>query len=1497
MKPRTFRRVVLLGSLGGIVLILAFGYFVFRPWQNERQREAMRTEGLAAYDAGDYLVAERLLGRYKNNAENPDAEIFLKHARAREICEVTDGGHIAVAIDSYREYLRRVPDDVDAKLSLLPLMNYRGMYIEAEALANELLNEHNVKDIEVLEELTFAMRQQEKDEELIEPYLRAKYDHPDANFSHVRDYLTYLSATGREAESNELLDARAEANPDSIDIQILLLYRQALNEELDNQTARDEFASLIGLDPETLTWHDDAPDLSASAAWFVSKVLNAIGQPTLSAFTQARAASQTGELVNTVWAARRMYWAEMDEQLNALRVETEHGELDPDLLGYQYLSAVREGDVEAANGIEQQLRENKYDRRAPAWVAYIDGVRASESSDFVETRLQLNNALEWYPAEPTFRMRMGEQHISEQRFQEAIQEWDLANQIVNGSTDAQDRFSNMGWAEPLIRIIDAYSEQNRLAEATDYIDELEWVGLFDYSIRAQVFNYKVLLAQRGEMPYEMGQRFITEWRNQRDTFNPQERFVFAPPVATIFASLGETELAREEINFGLDRAGDDQISLLVKQDLLAIDDIYRLGVASSRGMETSTIAGRSTTSALRNATQIYDRIGNLQAGIEIIEQARANANPNDLAAWDLVLIGFVDEHDPDRAVPMWNKLLEESPNDITLLYNVIESKAIGRDLTQVDQLIDRVVTITASEGKALPPRLRLARANAMVSDPDRITKTTRENALAIVRSVVAGDANYTKARNMLGRLLALPPAPGLPENERYTPDYAGAIEQYRTLARQLSGRRAYVYLIESFDLAYRRLDDRQLARTILDEYLAMFGDDPSALPEAAIRYENLGDDDQAAALYEELINKTGASAAMLSLAELRLKQGESGAARSLLQQVSEKLELNAPNVLNLAGLYMRTGNQPEAELIAGSGEQFGLSAAEARLVHAQFAELYLTPERELEILQSAIDSSPDSVVAWKQIIRRNIELGNLEQARELYARAVQSVDEDVELERLGVLSRGAPQSAEEMLTLPGVQDSPLQRRAIERVVAYDNLPDSSSAQSRAAMLRELIEEFPQVPVVQSFAVDRLRLLQTDPMVIAQIADAALRNAPSDTGIMQVAGEAYLRSNQPEKAIQVVDLWRTNSLETTIVANAIRARSLIQTDQLEKAQSELEPFVDQAFRNADQPISLEVLDAFSYIRLSLGEDPAVTADRLLPLIKDNRDARTRIWLNLASSVVGDADAAAQWIETAASFSDDNDQLWIANAWVKLAQSHVSRASEFAQNALTILRPIMEGDDESATQAYRVAASAHLAIARSTDAPGDKSASYVRAVDRAVDAADANPQNILALLEAARYANEGELHERTIELYQRVLGMDFNNDALNAMASNNLAMSMVRAEQATYNRERVLELVNASTRLQPNVGSYWGTRGWVELKLDLLADARNSFNETIRLEPESAEGWVGLLIVTREMGEDFIQESETAYERVRRFSESRELNDELLGLLEEYGIENLASAQAP
>ncbi len=790
MKPRTFRRVVLLGSLGGIVLLLLFGYFVVRPWQNHRQLEAMRTDGLAAFDAGDLHTAEKLLGRYKNNAENPDAEVFLKHARAREKVEVTDNGHIAVAIASYREYLRRVPDDVEAKRDLLLLMNMRGdLFVEAETLARELIDTHGVDDLEVLSELHFAMQMQQKSLQDRAQVLQAMYEHPDADFGELSLWVDYLDSTGRAEEANELLAARAESGSGSVNEQVLFLTRRSEEDQLSDQVILADLCTIIGLDPDLRDglgeWTEDAPEVSPSAGWFINKVFNALRRTDLATTMQLRIARESGDRLTSIWAARRLYWAGRDEELMSLEVMTDNGELDSDVLGYQYLSAKREGYEEEAARLEQAIRDIKYDRRAFAWVAHIDAGRAVDESRFVDARLLLQNTIDWYPTEPTFRLRVGQQHLNEGRFREAIEQWVTASELVNDQVGALYRFDVMGWTEPMIRIVNAYSGQDRLLEATPYLEELQRIAPDDPRTAVVMLEARAELARRGELPRSMGLDFVRSWTANRDALDPDARSQFAPQVVAILSFMGETELARQELRDALANADTDAA---LKARLLEIDDQYRLGIASTLGIDLSDITMSSPLGALRAAGEVYERTGDLNRGIEIIREGMAQADESSRTSWERVLIGFVDQFSPEQARPMWDAMIATSPNDLEVLYFAIESNAYGSDLAKVDELIARAVAMTEGEGKAIPARLRLARANAMVAGPDSRTNTNRSMALEIVRSVVAQDPTYTKARNMLGRLLSLPPSPGLSDKERYTPDYAGAIEQYRMLARQLDGR-------------------------------------------------------------------------------------------------------------------------------------------------------------------------------------------------------------------------------------------------------------------------------------------------------------------------------------------------------------------------------------------------------------------------------------------------------------------------------------------------------------------------------------------------------------------------------------------------------------------------------------------------------------------------------------------------------------------------------------
>lgn len=141
------------------------------------------------------------------------------------------------------------------------------------------------------------------------------------------------------------------------------------------------------------------------------------------------------------------------------------------------------------------------------------------------------------------------------------------------------------------------------------------------------------------------------------------------------------------------------------------------------------------------------------------------------------------------------------------------------------------------------------------------------------------------------------------------------------------------------------------------------------------------------------------------------------------------------------------------------------------------------------------------------------------------------------------------------------------------------------------------------------------------------------------------------------------------------------------------------------------------------------------------------------------------------------------------------------------------------------------------------------------------------------------------------------MGILNDGLNAMISNNLAMTMVRIGLDEERGARAKELAEDATRMQSQVSSYWGTRGWVDLELGELDDALGSFRSCVRLDPESPEGWVGVLIASSGLGDEREEEAQEALERVRAFHKAENLSTELLSYLRVYGLSELDLQLAP
>lgn len=1495
MKPRTFRRVVLLGSLCAIMLVVVLGYFVVRPWQNQRQLEAMRTDGVAAYENGDYVNTVKLLGRYTNNAESVDPELLLMLARARAKVQVPDGGHITVSVNLYRDYLRSAPDDTEASLELLPLMNVRGMYVEARSLAEDLLSDESPDNIEVIRELRFALGQLQVRDDEIEPVYLAAFEHEDSSYADMVTYFSYLDTRSRTDERERLLEERIAQHPGRLDEQVYQFRMTASRPEAGYTStyANRELCSIIGLDPTTRQWESEAPQLSSDAAWEVSRMFNIFLEPRNATAVMLRSAlHHEDDFRSRVYGIRSLYWGGEDETLAGLRIETMEGEPDPDVLGYRYLAALRQSDQESMASIREQLDSVVLDIRAGAWRNFIDAQTAFRDDDTVAARTAGQKAVDVYRSEPTFHLLMGDIQMRQGRFTEAIDLWTLSNELANDKMGLQDRANCAGWAMPMIRVIDAYAAQRRLAEAEKYIEELGRVGHRDPQAAFKLLDAKSTLARMGQLSEEMGSEFVDRWKTNLQDFPPESRAIIAPKVATILATRGLRDEAKHELSSAIEYTADEPKLMI---DIIDVDARYALGVAAEAGIDARSVGVDTLEGALRAADRAASAQQSIDAGLRVLDSAMNSKPESERDEWQRARVSFLDSRNDPRAAEGWEELLADNPNDIELHYRAAESRAFTKDLEKVNALIDKITELTQTSGKTPPSRLRLARANAIVGTIRN--RVNRDRALEIVRSVVSTEPNNTMARNMLGRLLSLPPTPGLPEAEQYQRDFQGAIDQYTTLARQLTGQSAQAYLLEASDLAFE-MGDESRSNSLLSEFTTRFANDWRALPAAAERYENLGQLQAASDLYAQIVRNYAEPDVLLSYASLQFRLDNADMGFRVLEEISKAEALSTDQAFRLSVLYARAGDQQKARDIASNGGRFGLDGTESKLLFARYARTYLSTDEQLQALQDATVVSPENSLPWRQLIQRLIELGRLEEARAAYEQASSLIKNDEGIERLGLLSLGQTVTGDDLLQLPGIKDNPRLQDAVKQVNTYTKLPTDTPDAERERLLADLIDSYPELDAVQSYAVMQMSTLRVDPRAIATHAERALKNAKGNTQVMGIAGEAAVLSNQPDLALRLVQLWRANSLENSIVAEAITARAMIQRSEFRQAADHLKEYIQQVLDTPEIPVHREVINAYCFAQLKIGEDPSVTAARLEPAMASVPEIRNQVWLELATGAIEDPDIGAAWITRATEHADlaqDEDRFALGQAWVLLAMRHQRWDRDYAQRAIDLLTPLADDTNQS-TLPLRVISTAYAVLGRSQqdDLGSDD---FARAVEYQLRAADREVGNLSPLLEAAQLCLEAQLHGQAVSIYQRMLNENIPEGDFKASLLNNLAMATLRLGGDVVNSDQLLGYVVESTRMSPGVPTFWGTRGWVELKLEDPVAAEQSFRTVIGANPEDGEGWTGLAIALHKQGPDQATELEGALNKLQTIHSVQPLEAEFQQYLEDNGLADWMTRSTP
>jgi hypothetical protein len=1490
LKPRTFRRLVLIGSMVSVVLLLAVGYFVVRPMRSQQMLESMRIEGMEAAEAGDHVQAAKKIVRYLKNTPDADPEIILTYARSRLKVQTNDGGYIQASINYYREYLKLVPDDIGVSKELLPLFNVVGMNLEAKNLAENLRTKYNDQSLEVLREERRARRALKSDDPLIEELFDLALADPDAPFADLFEYTEWLRNQDRAEDVNSMIALRMESGDRDVENELLAFWMRINEPEKVNDSSLstatvEELATILGLDPEFNEWKTEPDFLTPVLVSLVDRIFNVLGRSDLSLTVRITSAELIKDAASMEWSARRLFWDRRYDELLAFNAQGKESEPNPDVLGYQILALRQMDNIEEAASLQEEVNTIVLDFRGKAWRSMFKGQDLLDGDDAIGARQKIKDAIRGYTVEPQFHIVMGDVHSKQGRVREAEQEWLEAQRLV------LETVGNVGWIEPNVRIIKSYSSSGRLSEAMKYVDELVLIAPRNMTSTIIWLQSYATLARSGSLNNERVERILNSYEGVQEAFTPSQQLVIAPQIATLYGAAGRVDKARAVLAKAMASSPEPELVL----SLLDVDKRFELGVGDSLGIDPSSIGSLTPQRAFQFALLEVGESQDIDAGLEIIDRASIQADSDQDYEWQLVRTRYLDINKDPRAKSAWASLRKEYPENIDLLYQIAESDAAGDDLAMVREVIQQIVKLTATAGKPLPSRLRLAEAAAIIRE--RETRSSRDEALEIVRAVVSSEPKNISARNMLGRLLTIKPAFGLEPNEIFEPDFQGAIEQYVTIARQLEGRAAQKYLFEAVDLSIE-LGDPDGAEQYLLEFESSFQTDYEILPFVAQRFEMLNDLQNARDVYSRIYENTQDTSlrisAGLSLANLSLGNNAQRV-NELLDTLENVSELSIDQLVQLASINTKAGRKSIGERLARQGEDFGLTQIESKMAYARYASAFISKDEYIKSLEEIVALDPMNEDSWKRLVGNFVREQQFDKAQELVSTALTHLPESKELNALAILAQGEVESASSLIESGVVESNSLNDEAVRRVDAFVAAEQTAPKEDLIGMLTSMLDEFPSFPPIQRYGLPKLVGLRADPQLVAVYADRAGRYMPHDSVVMRIAANSYLQSQSPSDAIRVANIWRANIPGSPIEPDLVAVEAMIQFENYQDASQTIEPYVANAFKNPSDRFNVEIIHAYAHIQIMLGEDPQSVVDQITPLLASNPAIRTRVWLALVTDSASTHEMAAEWISILAPYASADESSRIANAWLIVIEKFKAYIPEYATAAIDLLEPVVKEDIEN-NEAAKALAVAYYSRAKSNEGPDQQAADFEHAIEL-LDMADGrDPSNLIYLAQGAAIATDAGYLDIAKSRYRKLLSRKLEPSPFAASMKNNLAMLIERSSTDLAELNEALTLSTEAIQIL-NAPTFWGTKGWVELALAQTENAETSFQKTVELDPDNVEGWVGLAIVQHQLGAEHAEDFERSFNRVKDLSEAGLISDEYMDRLRIQGDEQWASVLVP
>lgn len=1493
LRPRTARRLILAGALLIIVVLGAAAFFTVPKLQNARQMRAFQEDGLAAHAEGNHHEAVQLLARYaRGKGDEPvEPEVRLALARSRAKVESSDGSHLVGASNILREYLREYPDDYEAGVDLLELFVKTGSWAEARELAGRLRPRDPA---ETGDDRLVVLRHEAR--------ARERLDAADPVITSLEDRIL-------ESERIGFVDAwralgRAELSGDAERAASVVDRYTAVGGEDDmgrrllraiygskGTTEEDLVASVseaVGIDPETGSWAQppafDDPEL-------VRVLLMTFGQfqreeLVLSTLAQAATTIRDSEFIRSL--VHRRYWSGRHDEILTDSPLAPGGTADPDTLGHTALIAMDRGDTQRLAEAEASLARIQHNFRAQGWLRMLASRKAFLDGEIVTARARALEAVERYVQEPAFHFYLGEIYNRQGRLSDAVDSWTLARDITlppQGSSENQAAL----WTEPVIRAAEAYREAGRLSDAEEIAwqqfrlmgrREPERLALLLVQIRAEMAMKGLADADPGSPtdPTAVALVIAREYLEQEST---EARTGFAVAAATLAAQLGLRDMARDDLSDLLGQQGDE----VVMGEVMILDHRYGLGVVEAAGLPALPESVPSPGVARRLAEAYTLRSpeeaqARAEASLAFLDRGIQAAEASTRADWLRARAEFLDAIGDQRAAASWQAAMDAAPEDIGLLTAAADSAGLSSQPEAVERTIARIVELTATQGRTLPTRLRLARARSIFGQSP--TRQRRDDAVSIVRSVVISEPRNVTARVMLANMLSFESPPVLQGTARFSPDYAGAIDQYLAAAGLVRGNQSVIYTFAAADLHILAGNEPQ-ARQLLLGLIAGARDYPMRQERIAVQVGRLSDKATASRLLDDMhAGSQGPARApvAIQLVQAAIAANRTARAIEVLREIAGMPDLNADQVEEVARRFRQVGLIEESNRILENAAQYGLSPVEAILVRARTLASFGEADQAQSILIDATGSHPDEPRVWSTLIGMLIAREQRDQALAYARDATERFPQDDNLRYLFRVASGDEVEAARALFADVAPDR-VERIAFERIENYIQRAETLTPEQQIQELRGMLDGIESFLPAVNFILTNLGAAGDDPNYLADASRAALRRFPTDLDLLRFAADVHHSAGRDTQVRLIADSWRSASRGSPLEADLYWARASQRLGDHNGAVQRMRPYIAGAIGDPDSGLYPSVLRIYGGSALAIEPESVLRAE-LLPAAQSSSQFRSTVWLELGAFSVRDPQQAAGWLRVAGELGVEGSQTNLIQAWLALAQRFPQRGQEFAQSAVQAAGSLINGETEdvvlltATAQAYEALAS-HQDHHRSVDPYSQAETLYVRA-------ARLEPENLNHLFSAALAANlagrnyEAEQYYRTLQAHPGPSGL------FRAAIENNLANILSGPGASPARLAEAMTLVDRAIATE-SIAPFRSTRGWVLLGLERTDEALSEFEAATMTDPGSAEAWAGLAAARRVVNMDST-EVEAALTRARSLfgdrMPSRQLGERLRGV---------------